>query len=1023
MKVVDIIMKFVLCSILAVFGICFQCNALAKDMIIEEDVNVPSPIWNINGNLKVGNSKNGKIRIQGGAIVFNTGGYLGYYPEAQGTAIISGAGSSWINNKNLHVGFSGNGELDIQDGATVFNTDGYLGYYREAQGTAIISGTGSKWINNKNLHVGFSGNGALDIQGGATVFNIDGHVGSHTDAQGTAIVSGTGSKWINSGNLFVGDNGSGNLTIKDGGFLFNAHAYLGYEKESSGIVLVAGSRSAWNTTRNLHVGLRGDGELRIQDGAIVFNIDGYLGSYREAQGTAIVSGTGSKWINNKNLHVGFSGNGELDIQDGATVSSERIFVAKESTSTGSIIIGAIASDSAKTPGNIDTSTIVFGDGQGSILLNHTGTDYSLSSDFISEGIGNHEIRHLAGTTRLTGSISGFTGSLNIDGGSLTIAGPDLPGGNIDISKDASLTIEQSSMASYSGVLSNSGTFNITGVGAVTLTGDSSIFSGVTNVTNGKLIVGSADGGELGGTVIIGSNGLLTGTGMVSSLSKKTIITAGGVHIPGDFSGGSQHIAGDYINHGILRIDASPSGAGKVIVAGDVDISGASLDIISTTKKHSSSSPDWDPLSGPFTIIDKQSSGDVTGTFGSISNNLLFLDSFISYDGGDGNDVTLTLVRNDRSFTGVACTRNQKAAASSIEAIGHGHSIWDKIILIHEEEDACNAFDALSGEIYASEKSSLITDEQFLRDTVNNRLLSSFKNHEVSSMMTTACDFDDSFTIYNENFNFWTHGFSSSGHTDNSDNAARLNHSIGGFFAGIDSWVSDTLQTGILIGYSHSSFSVWNHKSTGLSNNYPIAFYSGAHWGAFSLRGGSAYTWHNISTDRNVVFPGFSETLKNDHRSRTVQFFEEFGYNMMVDSCNFKPFANLAYVNLHTGSFTERDGTSALSGKSDHTNVTFTTLGLRASKNFSLTKDSVATARSMIGWQRAFGNIVPTNIHAFHESEMFAVTGVPIARNSITIESAIDWNCSQTTTISFSYIGRLSSKAQDHGVKTSLNIRL
>jgi hypothetical protein len=76
---------------------------------------------------------------------------------------------------------------------------------------------------------------------------------------------------------------------------------------------------------------------------------------------------------------------------------------------------------------------------------------------------------------------------------------------------------------------------------------------------------------------------------------------------------------------------------------------------------------WNVFNGPYTIIDKQSSGAVIGGCGPVMQNLPFLDALLVYDGGDGNDVTLELQRNDISFASVGATATRSPRARPSKA--------------------------------------------------------------------------------------------------------------------------------------------------------------------------------------------------------------------------------------------------------------------------------------------------------------------------------------------------------------------
>jgi hypothetical protein len=77
------------------------------------------------------------------------------------------------------------------------------------------------------------------------------------------------------------------------------------------------------------------------------------------------------------------------------------------------------------------------------------------------------------------------------------------------------------------------------------------------------------------------------------------------------------VLGNYVNHGVLRIEANPTAAGRIEVAGGVDISNATLDLVLSPI----AAANWNHINGPFSIIDKKSAGAVTGTFGTVAHSL------------------------------------------------------------------------------------------------------------------------------------------------------------------------------------------------------------------------------------------------------------------------------------------------------------------------------------------------------------------------------------------------------------------
>lgn len=169
----------------------------------------------------------------------------------------------------------------------------------------------------------------------------------------------------------------------------------------------------------------------------------------------------------------------------------------------------------------------------------------------------------------------------------------------------------------------------------------------------------------------------------------------------------------------------------------------------------------------------------------------------------------------------------------------------------------------------------------------------------------------------------------------------------------------------------------------------------------------------------MAFPGFSDSLKGDYNAGTAQVFGELGYGMRAGNVGFEPFANLAYVNLHTDGFTEKGGAAALSSAGATTDATFSTLGLRASTTFDL-GDVSTTARGTLGWKHAFGDVTPLATMAFAGGAPFTIAGVPITRDAAVVEAGLDLAIAPGATLGVSYDGQFASGLSDQSVRANFN---
>ena len=123
--------------------------------------------------------------------------------------------------------------------------------------------------------------------------------------------------------------------------------------------------------------------------------------------------------------------------------------------------------------------------------------------------------------------------------------------------------------------------------------------------------------------------------------------------------------------------------------------------------------------------------------------------------------------------------------------------------------------------------------------------------------------------------------------------------------GLDAPLAQTWRVGVMAGYSRSDFDVNDRAASGRSDNYHLGAYGGGQWGGLGLRGGVAYSWHDIATRRSVAMPGFSDRLKAGYDGRSAQAYADLSYRIDLSAVALEPFVNLAYVNLRTGGYRER----------------------------------------------------------------------------------------------------------------------
>lgn len=323
--------------------------------------------------------------------------------------------------------------------------------------------------------------------------------------------------------------------------------------------------------------------------------------------------------------------------------------------------------------------------------------------------------------------------------------------------------------------------------------------------------------------------------------------------------------------------------------------------------------------------------------------------------------------------------------------------------------------ALSGEIHADIKGALIEDSRYVGDAASRRIRSAFGAVAAPPAGATATGDADGIVV-------WGTPLATIGQAKGSGYAATFDRSSGGFIGGIDVPVG-AWRLGVLAGYSHTSYKVSERSSDGSNDAYQLGVYGGTQWGPLGFRAGAVYGWNNIETKRRVVFPAFNETLSARYDAATAQAFGELGYRIDLAPAAFEPFANLAYVHLNADRFAETGGTTAaLTGAKGSADTVFSTLGVRASTDFALAETKV-NLYGMLGWQHAFDDVTQTSNLTFNNGSSFTISGAPLAKDALAVETGFDIAVSPNATLGASYSGQVASDAQQHAFKINLGMKL
>jgi len=792
--------------------------------------------------------------------------------------------------------------------------------------------------------------------------------------------------------MLIGGGGGGGASINAGGRGGNGVVTLinGAELVVAEHLLIGGANGGGSAAMT-NGGQGGDGRLTVNNATVIVGSGGRLRLGAGAQG-----GSGELLL----------GPGLLQFDSGAT------FVINNN---GVLLVGGRPGSSMQA-GSIEGLSTLRNDG--SIEFNQTG---AARLDTAITGTGQLHTNN--GTTSLTGSNT-YTGGTWVGSGSTLNIGANGASGDLagPVAVSGTLVFQRSDASTFSGALSGAGHVSKSGAGTLTLAGAHS-FSGQVSVDAGVLdVAGSAPNAAF----VANAGGTLSGTGRLGG----TVIQSGGVHAPGNPLG-TQTVAGGYKNSGTLRIAATPTASASLTALGAVELDNTTLALAFSPNDAAS----WAPSAAPVVILDKQSAGAIAGGIGRIENPLLFLDAKVSTSGGDGNDLTFQLVPKGaeepgvgpgidpgidpgvepgsgaKEFASLAATANQRAVARAAQALPATSEVWRALALSTDVGDYRQALQALSGDTHANVNSALVSAgtpalQRGLDGLRGNLAAGRLPGAPTAQAGTSDAPPAASALPRSTAQPVWAQIEGDWRRLGSDGNAPALTQQTTTLALGGDAEVGRGWRLGAALGYADAKLKTGSRAATADTQSYTATLYGGKAYalgaGSLNLLAGTAYSWHDIATRRQIDYGSLSQTLKADYHASTTQLFAEVGYAVPITpDTTIEPFAGLSWSDLRTRAFSESGGSAALSGKSQSQTLASTLAGLRARWQVP---DSAIALRGMLGWRHAYGNVQPSTTLAFDGGASFSVAGAPIARDAARVEVGADLVTIRNLTIGLAYAG-------------------
>ncbi|MBZ9857357.1 autotransporter outer membrane beta-barrel domain-containing protein [Mesorhizobium sp. CA13] len=881
--------------------------------------------------------------------------------DGEGTLVLSGANS-----------FSG-GVL-VSKGVLSVGADANLG--NPDSGVALETGTlatTASFATDRDILLSLGGTVS---QAAGTIFTVNG------------IVSGGGHlPKIGAGTLVLaGDNTYGGGTSLEAGTLRLEHDHAlgtGLLSAVDGTTIQYGLDDL--TIANA-VNIAGDVKFDYeQPGLIIVAMPEQAGEI-SGTGRLIRIGTGGLILSHANSYLG----GTI-VEGGRLVASVTDALGTGDADVKSGAVLAFTGTQA-TPTDAGSRTItVENDGQLQFSDHSNGTTTTVQNE-----AGGLVALKGNGAPVAVGSLSG-AGDVDLDFGTMIVGGL---GGDDTISG----AIRDGNVPPILLPATQAGSLVKTGAGALSLSGTNSYF-GTTTVEEGKLVVnGSIAASSL---TTVNSGAVLGGGGTIGATRVEGTIAPGNSIGTLNVKGAFTQVAGSTY---AVQLDATASD--HIAVTGTAELQGGTLDV--------EAAPGGYALGARYTIL--TTTGGLTGEYAALTGDAGPLSAFISvidtYDAYNG----YLDVAQVRDFADAALTPNQIATGEGLDGIPQSGPLFGAVAGLATDAEAQGAFDQISGEIHASAKGILIEDSRFLRDAATNRIAAAFGDAGAAPLPVMAYGEGgpEMVAADTDRFAVWGQAFGSWGNTDSDGNAAAFDRSTGGLLAGADTQVGGW-RVGLLGGYSHSAFDADDRNSSGKSDSYHLGLYGGTNWGAVAFRAGAAYSWSSLSTQRSVAFNGFTDGLSADYDAGTAQVFGELVYKADAGQFELEPFADLAYVSVHTDGFSETGGDAALTSAGSTTDATFTTLGVRGSTDVALGGIN-ATARGRLGWRHAFGDSALQSTLAFAGGDQFTIAGVPITGDTAIIEAGLDLKMAANAILGLSYSGQFGGGSVDNSARVNLGVK-
>jgi len=235
-------------------------------------------------------------------------------------------------------------------------------------------------------------------------------------------------------------------------------------------------------------------------------------------------------------------------------------------------------------------------------------------------------------------------------------------------------------------------------------------------------------------------------------------------------------------------------------------------------------------------------------------------------------------------------------------------------------------------------------------------------------------------------------------------------------------VGEKLFVGVALGYeAGKTKNGQDRNSRSETKSYSLGAYAATEVKGVDLRGGVAYSYLDLETERNIWVAGLQGQAKAAQRGHKTQLFVEAARTVEVNEAQISPYVGLAQTWLNTSSAREKGSAAALQVASRTDSVTQATLGVRAA--YRLPSATPVTLTADLGWARNFGDVQGKTRNRFAGTNArFAIKGTAMAKNTVQIGAGVQANVTRNATVALDYQGQLGARYKSHAASLQLRVK-